>query len=142
MEPSQIPLPSDVQLIRIQIISIIGSLGLLAFIVNLLRKRKLREEYSLLWLLGGVVFLALSIFRNWLTTVAYAVGVAYPPAALFLALIMGAYLMLLHFSMVFSKVAEKNKAMAQEMALMKLELERLRARVDAAASVAPAGTAE
>lgn len=131
MEPSQIPLTSDVQLFRIQIISIVGSLGLLAFILNLLRTRRLREEYSLLWLLGGLAFLTLSIFRDALTTIAYALGVAYPPAALFLALIMGAYLMLLHFSMAFSKLAERNKAMAQELALLGLEVERLRAATGA-----------
>jgi hypothetical protein len=116
----------DVQLFRIQIISILGSVALLAFIVSLLRRRKLREEYSLLWLFGGVVFLVLSVFRDMLTQIAFAVGIAYPPAALFLALIMGAYLMLLHFSMVFSKNAEKTRAMAQEIALLRLEVERLK----------------
>ncbi|MFN3428422.1 MAG: DUF2304 domain-containing protein [Candidatus Sericytochromatia bacterium] len=117
----------DVQLVRIQVISIIGSLALLAFIVDLLRKRRLREEYSILWLLGGVCFLVLAVFRDLLTQVSFAVGVAYPPAALFLMLIMGAYLMLLHFSMVFSRLADKTKLMAQEIALLRLELDRVRA---------------
>lgn len=117
----------DVQLFRIQIISILGSLALLAFIIGLLRQRRLREEYALLWLFGGVGFLVLSVFRDLLTRIAYAIGVAYPPAALFLALIMGAYLMMLHFSLVFSRSAEKHKALAQEIALLRLEVERLRA---------------
>ena len=116
----------DVQLFRIQIISVIGSLLLLGFIVDLLRKRKLREEYSLLWLFGGVCFLVLSVFRDLLTQLSFAVGIAYPPAALFLVLIMGAYLMLLHFSMVFSRLADKTKRMAQEIALLRLELERVK----------------
>lgn len=116
----------DVQTFRIQILSIIGSVLLLAFILELLRKRKLREEYSLLWLGGGVLFLVLSLWRDLLTQLSFALGIAYPPAALFLVLIMGAYLMLLHFSLVFSAMSEKTKAMAQEIALMKLELERLR----------------
>lgn len=116
----------DVQIVRIQILSILGSLGLMAFIIELLRKRKLREEYALLWLLGGVVFLALSVFRPLLTRISFAMGIAYPPAALFLTLIMGAYLMLLHFSLVFSKSAEQSKAMAQEIALLQLEIERLK----------------
>ena len=116
----------DVQLFRIQIISVIGSLLLLGFIVDLLRKRKLREEYSLLWLFGGVCFLVLSVFRDLLTQLSVAIGIAYPPAALFLILIMGAYLMLLHFSMVFSRLADKTKLMAQEIALLRLELERVK----------------
>lgn len=115
----------DVQTFRIQILSIIGSVLLLAFILELLRKRKLREEYSLLWLGGGMLFLVLSIWRDLLTQLSFALGIAYPPAALFLVLIMGAYLMLLHFSLVFSAMSEKTKAMAQEIALLKLELERM-----------------
>ncbi|HEY9720721.1 MAG TPA: DUF2304 domain-containing protein [Oscillatoriaceae cyanobacterium] len=116
----------DVQIVRIQILSIIGSVALLGFIVELLRKRKLREEYSLLWLGGAVAFLVLSIWRGLLTKISFAIGVAYPPAALFLALIMGAYLMLLHFSLVFSRLAERSRAQAQEIALLKHELERMR----------------
>ena len=116
----------DVQTFRIQILSVIGSVLLLGFIIELLRKRKLKEEYALLWLLGGLVFLVLSFWRDLLTQLSFAIGIAYPPAAIFLVLIMGAYLMLLHFSLVFSKMAEKNKAMAQEIALLKLEVDRLR----------------
>jgi hypothetical protein len=117
----------DVQLFRIQVISVIGSLMLLGFIVDLLRKRRLREEYSLLWLFGGMAFLVLSVFRDLLTQISFAVGIAYPPAALFLILIMGAYMMLLHFSMVFSRLADKTKLMAQEIALLRHELERAKA---------------
>jgi hypothetical protein len=115
----------DVQTYRIQILSIIGSVLLLGFILELLRKRKLREEYSLLWLGGGVVFLVLSLWRDMLTQLSFAIGIAYPPAALFLILIMGAYLMLLHFSLLFSKFAEKQKTLTQEVALLRFELERL-----------------
>jgi hypothetical protein len=116
----------DVQTFRIQVISIIGSALLLAFVIELLRKRRLKEEYSLIWLCGGAIFLLLSIWRDLLSAIALAVGVAYPPAALFLILIMGAYLMLLHFSLVFSQQVEKSKAMAQEIALLSLEVEHLR----------------
>lgn len=116
----------DIQTFRIQVLSVIGSVLLLVLIVELLRKRKLREEYALLWLLGGVAVLVLSIGRDLLTTLSFAIGIAYPPAALFLVLIIGAYLMLLHFSLVFSTMSAKLKAMAQEIALLNLELARLR----------------
>lgn len=117
----------QVEIVRIQILAILGSVALFAFIVELLRKRKLKEEYALLWLFGSLVFLALSIWRDLLTQLSITIGVAYPPAALFLILIIGAYMMLLHFSLVFSQQTEKVKAMAQEIALLKLELDRLRA---------------
>ena len=118
----------DVQTFRIQVLSIIGSVLLIALIVELLRKRKLREEYALLWLFGGVALLILSVWRDLLTTISFAIGIAYPPAALFLVLIIGAYLMLLHFSLVFSTMSAKIKAMAQEIALLTLELDQLRER--------------
>jgi len=126
-----------VEIFRIQLISILGSVALLGFIIQLLRKRKLKEEYSLLWLLGSLVFLALSIWRDLLTSLSFAVGVAYPPAALFLVLIMGAYMMLLHFSLLFSRLTEKSKSMAQEIALLKLELERLKANGSESEAVRP-----
>lgn len=116
---------TEVQLFRIQVIAIVGSLALLLFIIDLLRKRRLREEYSMLWLLGAVGFLGLAVFRDGLTQISFAVGIAYPPAALFLFLIMGAYLMLLHFSLAFSRQTEKIKSLTQEVALLKLEMERL-----------------
>lgn len=116
---------TDVQLFRIQLIAIVGSLALLVVIIDMLRKRRLREEYSLLWLLGAAGFLVLAVFRDLLTQLSFAVGIAYPPAALFLFLIMGAYLMLLHFSLVFSRQTEKLKSLTQEVALLKLEIERM-----------------
>lgn len=116
----------EVQIFRIQIVAVLGSLGVLAAIIHLLRGKKLREEYSLLWLAIGVGFLVLSLWRDLLTRISYALGVAYPPAALFLILIMGAYLLLLHYSLVISKLADKNRELAQELGLLKMEVERLR----------------
>lgn len=116
----------EVQIFRIQIVAVLGSLGVLTTIIHLLRGKKLREEYSLLWLAIGFGFLVLSLWRDLLTRISYALGVAYPPAALFLILIMGAYLLLLHYSMVISKLADKNRELAQELGLLRIEVERLR----------------
>lgn len=118
----------EVQIFRIQILAVLGSLGVLATIIHLLRGKKLREEYSLLWLAIGVGFLVLSLWRDLLTRISYSLGVAYPPAALFLILIMGAYMLLLHYSLVISKLADKNRELAQELGLLRMEVERLRDR--------------
>lgn len=112
--------------LKIQILGIVGSIGLIAFIFELLRKRKLREEYAILWLLGGLVVLGLAIFRDGMKWLSGALGIYYPPAAILLVLMAGAYLMILHFSLVFSNQATKIKDMAQELALLRFEVERLR----------------
>ena len=70
---------------RIQIVSIIGSLVIMGFVVELVRQRRLRVEYSILWLVAGACLVSLSVFRDVLDRLGTFVGVAYPPAALFLA---------------------------------------------------------
>ncbi|MBM3266551.1 MAG: DUF2304 domain-containing protein [Candidatus Sericytochromatia bacterium] len=112
--------------LKIQLLGIVGSLALLLLIFELLRKRKLREEYALLWLAGGAACLALAVFRDGMKWFAQALGIYYPPAAILLVLLAGAYLMLLHFSLVFSQQAERTKRLTQEVGLLKLEVERLR----------------
>ena len=69
----------NVQTFRIQILAIAGSLALIVFIIELIRRKRLREEFSILWLAMGLVFLALSIFRGWLDTFSYFVGIISPP---------------------------------------------------------------
>jgi hypothetical protein len=85
----------------------------------MVRRRKLREEYSILWLFGSVVLLILSLKKNWLDSLAHALGIVYPPSFLFLVGILFILLILIHFSIAISKLHQMNKKMAQEIALMK-----------------------
>lgn len=116
----------EVQVFRIQILAIAGSFAVLGTVIHLLKRKKLREEYSLLWLAIALGFLGLSLWRELLTRLSFAIGIAYPPAALFLILIMGAYLLLLHYSQVLSKLADKNRDLAQELGLLRAEVETMR----------------
>jgi hypothetical protein len=113
----------NVQTIRIQILAIIGSLLLIGFIVELIRRKRLREEFSILWLAMGLVFLALSVFRGLLDSFSYAIGIGYPPAALFLILILGLMFILIHFSVAISELKGAQKKMAQELGLLKAAAE-------------------
>jgi len=114
----------DVQGIRIQILSIIGSILLIIFIVELIRRKRLREEFSILWLAMGFVFLGVALFRNLLDRFSFMIGISYPPTALFLILIIGLMLILMHFSVAISELKEANKKLVQEIGLMKLEAEK------------------
>jgi hypothetical protein len=110
---------------RIQVFSIIGSLMLFLFILRLVKRRKLKEEYSLLWLGFGFVFIVLSIFKPMLEIVASAVGILYAPAALLLMLVISVFFILIQFSIVISKLAEGNKNLIQEVGILKAELKKL-----------------
>ncbi|MBP2682271.1 MAG: hypothetical protein H6Q79_310 [Deltaproteobacteria bacterium] len=104
---------------RVTILSIVASAALLLYILEMVRRRKLREEYSILWLFGSVVILVLSLKKNWLDSLAHALGIVYPPSFLFLIAIFFILLILIHFSIAISKLHQMNKKMTQEIALMK-----------------------
>lgn len=110
---------------RIQVLSITGSLLLLAFILRLVKRKKLKEEYSLLWLGFGMVFIMLSVFRPLLEVVASAIGIVYAPAALLLILVISVFFILIQFSIVISKLAEGNKNLTQEVGILKAEIKKL-----------------
>lgn len=107
---------------RVTLFSICASAALLLYILEMVRRRKLREEYSILWLAGSVVILVLSIKQDWLVGLAHAAGIAYPPSFLFLVGILFILLILIHFSIAISKLHQMNKKMAQEIALLKSAL--------------------
>lgn len=110
---------------KIQIIALTGSLVLIVFIISLIRRRRLKEEYSLLWLLFSFVFLGLSIWKDGLDWFAMKVGISYAPAALFLILIMSVFIMMIEFSLIISKQSEWIKQSAQDIGILKLEIDDL-----------------
>jgi hypothetical protein len=115
---------------RIQIVSIVVAAVLLLAILELVRRRRLLERYAILWLASGVVLLALAIWRNALEDLANLLGVAYPPNALFVVAFGFVLVLLLHFSLAVSRLADQSKVLAQRMALLE---ERVGRGEDAAA---------
>ena len=86
--------------------------------LELVRRRRLMERYALLWLLSGVVLLVLSTFRGLLEDAARLIGVEYPPSALFFIAFAFVLLLLLHFSVAVSRLADQSKVLAQRLALL------------------------
>jgi len=110
----------------IQFFSITGSILFLTAIIELIRRKKLKEEYSLLWLFFGIVFLFVSIFRKVIDFISFVVGIAYPPAALFLIMIIALIVILIHFSVVISRLTDYSKNLVQELGLLKHEIDKLK----------------
>ena len=110
----------------IQVVAVIGSVSLFLLIINLVRQRKLAEEYSLLWILVGLAFVAISVFRGLIEEVAGLLGIVYAPSAIFLIAIFFIVWLLLHFSLIVSDLSVRNRALAQEIALLKLEMKETR----------------
>ncbi len=104
--------------VRIRIIAIAGSLAVLALVVELVRRRKLKEEYSVLWIVTGVVLFLLSTWFELLEAITDAMGALAPASTLFFFGLAFVVLMLLHFSVRVSELERRVIGLAQELALL------------------------
>jgi hypothetical protein len=102
---------------RVQLVSVIGSGLLFLIVLELVRRRQFLERYALLWLFAALILLALAIWRGLLERVADAIGIATPANALFVIAFGFTMVLLLHFSLAVSKLADQNKLLAQRLAM-------------------------
>lgn len=112
--------------IRNQIVALVFGFGMLALVVDLVRRRKLKEEYSWLWLMTGAVILLLTLWFDLLKWFTHLVGAITPSSTIFLFAFLFLILISLHFSVVISKLTHQNKELAQRYALLEMELEELK----------------
>ena len=114
--------------VRVSIVGVVASLLLILVVLELIRGRRLKERYALLWLATGAVLLVLSAWRGGLNTIAGWVGVStYPPAVLFAVATLFILVVLLHYSTVISKLTDENVDLAQRVALLEEQVGRLEA---------------
>jgi hypothetical protein len=115
---------------RVEIVMILGSVGLLLVVLELVRRRRLKEEYSLLWLLTAVVLLALSLWSSSLDWIAKIVGIFYPPTALFVVGFGFVLLLLLYFSTIISKLSGENNNLTQQIAILDWRVQQLEEQIN------------
>ena len=116
-------------LIKFQIIIGILSLILLLITFELIRKERLREEYSILWLFTGGVTLVLSFWPQFFLSkfLTQITGLYYLSAVVVIAFLF-LLLIVLHFSVVVSKLTDRNKELAQRHALLELDFKEFKRR--------------
>lgn len=110
----------------VQLAAIAFSGLLLALVIDLVRRRRLTEEHSLIWILVAVAILGLSIWRDVLHVAARAAGVHYPPALVLLALTGFVFLVSLYFSVVISRQRQQIERMLEDIALLDADVRQLR----------------
>jgi hypothetical protein len=118
---------------RIQLVAILAAGGLFLIVFELVRRRRLMERYALLWLVSTFVLLALAAWRGLLVQVSEAIGIYYAPSALFVVALGFVLVMLLHFSLVISRLADQNKVLAQRLSLMQQRVDELERGAEIAA---------
>jgi hypothetical protein len=104
------------------VIALVGTALILAGIVELLRRRQLKEKYAVLWLVVGVVLVIFTAFPALLTSIAAALGVAVPTNLLFFVAIMFLVGVVLHLSWEVSRLENETRKLAEDVAILRLDL--------------------
>ena len=100
------------------------SLTIFFLVIDLVRRSRLKERYSLLWIFSAAVMLLFSVSRKFLHFAATSLGIFYPPSLIFLLASIFLIIINIHFSTVISELSEKTKTLTQEIALLKEALGR------------------
>jgi len=112
---------------RTQLISALAAVGLALYVLDLVRRRRLSEEYSLLWVVATVVVAVLGFSTPILRGITHALGILYEGSTVFFFGLAFATAMLLHVSVRLSRLGLENQELTRELALVRYELDRLRA---------------
>jgi hypothetical protein len=103
---------------NLRIIAIAGSLALLLFIIELVRRRRLKEEYSVLWVTTAVVLLLLAIWGGLLRSLTHGIGAISQASTLYFFGLIFVVFLLLHFSLRVSQLERRVITLLQEIALL------------------------
>ena len=111
---------------RTQLISALAAVGLALYVLDLVRRRRLSEEYSLLWVVASVVVAVLGFSTPLLRAITRALGILYEGSTVFLFGLAFATAMLLYLSVKLSRLGQENQVLTRELALVRHELDSLR----------------
>jgi hypothetical protein len=110
----------------VQYLAVSGSLVLLVFVLELVRRRRLTEEYSVIWIVASIALLVMSLARGTIDRVAVWLGIQYGPALLLLALGFFVAVAALHFSLVISRQRRQIERLIEDVALLDEQQRRSR----------------
>lgn len=106
---------------KARIAAVVVTAVMLGSVLELVRRRRLVERYALLWMIVALALLVLAIWNDLLGVASDAIGIAVPANALFIAAFAVAFLLLLHFSVITTRLSEETKILAQEVARLDAE---------------------
>jgi hypothetical protein len=115
-----------------QWIAVGASIALLVLVLELVRRRRLSEEYSFIWILSSIALIVLSLARGTLDRLALRLGILYGPALLLLVLIFFVTIAALHFSLVISRQRRQIDQLIEDVALLEAGQRQLKEIVNAA----------
>jgi len=133
--PELQPLPGRQQAVAIGLAA-----AVLLLVIELVRRRKLREEYSWLWVSTALLLIVLAIDQDLLVWLSGWIGVASPVSTLFFGASVFLLALVLQFSVRLSRLTHRHRTLAQRLALLEDEVQRLRAGAGQAGAAPPRRT--
>lgn len=127
---------------KAQIIAVVVTLAIFLLILELVRRRRLAERYALLWMVAAAALLVFSIWTEALDVIADTMGISEPANAIFILSFGVIFVLLLHFSVATTRLAEETKILAQESARLDHELRKVRSEVRSGEGPGPGKAAE
>ncbi|MBE0425210.1 MAG: DUF2304 domain-containing protein [Nitrospirae bacterium] len=109
----------------VRIFILLIGISLFILIFELVRRKKFREELSLIWLIIGLGLILSSFADLIIDPLAIRLGVHYPPVLVFLVIFFILVFATLYFSLILSDLKSKTKELGQKMALIEYELDKI-----------------
>jgi hypothetical protein len=119
---------------RARLFFILLGVLVLLFVINLVRTKKLKEEYALLWLLMAASLVLAPLLIDLIDQISFAIGIDYPPALMIVIALVCFALIFFQISVTISRFSEQIKNLSQDLALVRRRLEQLEASCGKAAS--------
>jgi len=108
---------------RTQMIVAIAAVLLMLYVLDLVRRRRLSEEYSFLWVLASIMIAVLGFSTPLLRGITRALGMLFESSTVFAIGLAFTIVMLLYLSVKMSRLTQENQMLARELALLRHELE-------------------
>lgn len=110
---------------RAQLLVAVLAVGGIVFVFRMVRRRQIKVKYLLLWLIVALVAAMLAAFPDVFDQLSQLAGIAYPPTLLFLLAISFLFFVVIQFSWELSRLEDRSRRLAEELALLRLAVESL-----------------
>ncbi len=122
-DPSQLPEVATVEIRLFQTVAALSSIALTVIVVELIRRRRLKDELWLPWLIVAIAPLVTSLWISPWAALARWLGIQYEPALLLGFAILLCFALLLYLTVVVSGLMRQNLRLAQELGILRLRLD-------------------
>ena len=108
------------------ILGVLGSAVILLTLFEMMRRHRLREKYALIWAIVAIAIITIALFPVLLYRASDAAGLAVPANLLFFCSAIVILVLTLQHSSELSRLEERTRTLAEELALLRLEVDRNR----------------